>query len=221
MNKYKKIKDLLDKNSDIFCKNDLVLGYTDIVKHRIRTTDDKPIAIPHRRIPSNQMEEVRAHIKQLLNQNIIRKSSSPYAAPVVIVRKHDQSIRLCVDYRQLNKKTIRDAYPLPRTEEALDTLHGTKYYTSLDLSQGYYQVATDERDIHKTAFRVGTGGLYEYLRMPMGLSNSAATFQKIMEACFNDKNFEILLIYLDDILIVSKTVEEQLERLEFVFQRLR
>ena len=80
---------------------------------------------------------------------------------------------------------------------------------------------TDERDIHKTAFRLGTGGLYEYLRMPMGLSNSAATFQKIMEACFNDNNFEILLIYLDDILIFSKTVEEQLERLEFVFQRLR
>jgi hypothetical protein len=167
------------------------------------------------------MEEVRAHIKQLLNQNIIRKSSSPYAAPVVIVRKHDQSIRLCVDYRQLNKKTIRDAYPLPRIEEALDTLHGTKYCTSLDLSQGYYQVVTDERDIHKTAFRVGTGGLYEYLRIPMGLSNSAATFQKIMEACFNDKKFEILLIYLDDILIFSKTVEEQLERLEFLFQRLR
>ena len=184
-----KVKDLLDKNSDIVCKNDLDLGYTDIVKHRIRTTDDKPIAIPHRRIPPNQMEEVRAHIKQLLNQNIIRKSSSPYAAPVVIVRKHDQSIRICVDYRQLNKKTIRDAYPLPRIKEALDTLHGTKYYTSLDLSQGYYQVATDERDIHKTAFRVGTGGLYEYLRMPMGLSNSAATFQKIMEACFNDTFF--------------------------------
>lgn len=165
------------------------------------------------------MEEVRAHIKQLLNQNIIRKKSSLYAAPVVIVRKHDQSIRLCVDYRQLNKNTIRDAYPLPRIEEALDTLHGTKYYTSLDLSQGYYQVATDERDIHKTAFRVGTGGLYVYRRMPMGLSNSAATFQKIMEACF--KIFEILLIYLDDILIFSKTVEEQLERLGFVFRRLR
>ena len=106
-------------------------------------------------------------------------------------------------------------------EEALYTFHGTEYYASLDLSQGYYQVATDERDIHKTAFRVETGGLYEYLRMPMGLSNSAATCQKIMEACFNDKNFEILLIYLDNILIFSKTVKEQLEHLEFVFQRLR
>ncbi|CAC5402838.1 unnamed protein product [Mytilus coruscus] len=125
-----KVKDLLNKNTDIFCKNDLDIGYTDIVKHRILTTDEKPIAIPHRRIPTYQMEEVRAHIKQLLNQNIIRKSSSPYAAPVVIVRKHDKSIRLNVDYRLLNKKTIRDANPFPRIEEALDTLHGTKFYTT-------------------------------------------------------------------------------------------
>jgi aromatic ring-opening dioxygenase LigB subunit len=109
----------------------------------------------------------------------------------------------------IEQQTIRDAYPLPRIEEALDTLHETKYYASLDLSQEYHQVATDER------------GLYEYPRMPMGLSNSASTFQKIMEACLNDNNFQILLIYLDDILIFSKRVEEELERLEFVLQRLR
>lgn len=96
--------------------------------------------------------------------------------------RHDKSIRLCVDYRLLNKKTIRDAYPLLRIEEALDTLHGINFYTTLGLSQGYYQVATDERNIYKTAFRVGTGGLYEYPRMPMGFSNSAATFRKITEA---------------------------------------
>ncbi|CAG2250378.1 Retrovirus-related Pol polyprotein from transposon 17.6,Transposon Ty3-I Gag-Pol polyprotein,Transposon Ty3-G Gag-Pol polyprotein,Retrovirus-related Pol polyprotein from transposon 297 [Mytilus edulis] len=157
----------------------------------------------------------------MVKQNIIRKSNSPYAAPIVIVRKPDSSIRLCTDFRQLNQKTVRDTYPLPRIEEALDALHGTKYYTTLDLAQGYYQVAMEPDDIAKTTFRVGTGGLYEYLHMPMGLSNSAATFQRLMEACFNDKNFEILLIYLDDILIFSRTIEEQIERLEFAFERLR
>jgi len=167
------------------------------------------------------MEEVREHINKMVKQNIIRKSCSPYAAPVVIVCKSDNSLRLCVDYRLLNRKPVRGVYPLPRIEEALDSLHGTRFYTTLDLAQGYYQVAMEPNDISKTAFRVGTGGLYEYLRMPMGLSNSAATFQRVMEACFSDKNFEILLIYLDDILIFSMTVEEQIERLAFVFERLR
>ena len=177
-------------------------------------------AVPHRRIPPHQMEEVREHINKMVRQNIIHKSCSPYAAPVVIVRKPDNSLRICGDYRLLNWKTVRDAYPLPRIEEALDSLHGTRFYMMLELAQGYYQVAMEPIDISKTAFRVGTEGLYEYLRMRMGLSNSATTFQRVMEACFSDKNFEILLIYLDDILIFSRTVEEQIERL-FVFEQLR
>lgn len=121
----------------------------------------------------------------------------------------------------MNRKTGRDAYPLPQTEEALYSLHGTRFYSALDLAQGYYQVAMEPNNISKTAFRVGTGGMYEYLRMLMDLSNSAATFQRVMEACFSDTIFEILLIYLDDILIFSKTVEDQIERLAFVFERLR
>ena len=121
----------------------------------------------------------------------------------------------------MNRKTVRDAYPLPQTEEALYSLHDTRFYSTLDLAQGYYQVAMEPNDISKTAFRVGTGGLYEYLRMPMDLSNSTATFQRVTEACFSDTIFEILLIYLDDILVFSKTVEEQIERLAFIFERLQ
>lgn len=212
---------LLKKHSDAFCKDDSDLGHSSLIKHSIKLTDDVPIRVPHRRIPPNQLEEVKQHIRKLLDQGIIRKSTSPYASAIVIVRKKDGSLRLCVDYRQLNKKTIKDAYPLPRIEETLDMLHGTKYFSSIDLAQGYYQVEMDEQSIPKTAFRVGTGGLYEYLRMPFGLCNSPATFQRLMEACFSEENFEILLIYLDDILVFSKSIEEHFNRLDIVFSKLK
>lgn len=126
-----------------------------------------------------------------------------------------------MDYRELNKKTIKDAYPLPRIDETLDVLHGAKYFSSIDLAQGYHQVAMDEESIEKKAFRVGTGGLYEYIRMPFGLCNSPATFQRLMEAYFSEENFEILLLYLDDIIVFSNTVDEHLRRLDIVFTKLK
>lgn len=110
---------------------------------------------------------------------------------------------------------------MPRIEEALDALHGAKYFSSIDLAQGYYQVGISEKDRHKTAFRVGCGGLYEYPRMPMGLCNSPGTFQRLMEACLAEANFDILLIYLDDILVFSRSVEDHLCRLEYVFSRFK
>ncbi len=97
-------------------------------------------------------------------------------------------------------------------------MHGAKYFSSIDLAQGYYQVAIDERDSHKTAFRVGTGGLYEYKRMPMGLCNSLATFQRLMEACLAEANFDLLLIYLDDILVFSASIEEHFSTIRICFQ---
>lgn len=212
---------LFYKYKDCFCVNDDDLGYTETIKHKIETVTDQPIKVPHRRIPPYQMEEVRQHISKLLKQNVIRRSTSPYAAPVVLVRKKDGSLRLCVDYRQLNSNTIKDAYPLPRIDEALEAISKSTCFSSVDLAQGYYQVAIDEADIHKTAFRVGTGGLYEYLRMPFGLCNSPSTFQRLMEACLGEVNFDLLLIYLDDILVFSPTVSEHIRRLEFVFERLR
>ena len=217
----RQLLNLLRRYQDVFCHNEDDLGYTDTVKHKIPTTDEQPVCVPHRRIPPHQMMEVRAHLQKLLGQKIIRPSTSPYAAPVVIVRKKDGSLRLCVDYRMLNGKTRKDAYPLPRIEEALDSLKGATLFSSIDLAQGYHQVAIDEADIPKTAFRAGTGGLFEYLRMPFGLSNAPATFQRLMEAVMGDLNFSALLLYLDDILVFSKTYEEHLERLEVVFQRLR
>lgn len=218
---HQKWENLLQKHQDVFVFRDEDIGYSTTVTHSINLTDDTPIKIPHRRIPPNQIEEVRQHIQQLLNQGIIRKSHSPYAAPIVIVKKKDGSLRLCVDYRALNAKTIKDAYPLPRIEETLDLLHGAKYFSTIDLAQGYHQVAIDEKDIHKTAFRVGSGGLYEYLRMPFGLCNSPATFQRLMEVCLHEENFDILVLYLDDILVFSKTIDDHIERLDIVFSKLK
>ncbi len=212
---------LLRKYEDTFCQSEEDLGFTKTVKHRIPTKSDHPICVPHRRVPPHQMAEVKTHLQKLLKQKIIRPSTSPYAAPVVVVRKKDGSIRLCVDYRALNEKTRRDAYPLPRIDEALDSLKGAKYFSSIDLAQGYHQVAIEEEDIPKTAFRAGTGGLYEYLRMPFGLSNSPATFQRLMEAIMGDLNYNSILLYLDDILVFSSSFEEHLLRLEAVLKRLR
>lgn len=211
---------VVEKHSSVLSKDDDDLGFCQQISHRIPLVDDTPVRVPHRRINPNQWQEVRDHLHTLLSQGIVRESSSPYASPVVVVRKRDGSIRLCVDYRALNSKTRKDAYPLPRIEEALDVLRGAKYFCSLDLSRGYYQVPVHEGDIEKTAFRIGTGGLYEYVRMPFGLCNAPATFMRLMDRVFGDENFQSLLIYLDDILIFGSTFEETLERLDMVLTRL-
>ena len=143
--------------------------------------DDAPVAQPYRSIPSNQLQEVKEHIKGLLARKIIVESYSPYAAPVVLVRKKDGSLRLCVDYRRLNAKTVGDAYTLPRIQESLDALVGAQYFSTLDLASGYYQTAMGPRDQHKTAFSTPFG-LIQYTRMPMGLMSALATIPTV-DAC--------------------------------------
>ena len=212
---------LVHQYIDVFSVDEDDLGYTTTVTHKIQTVDELPVKVPHRTIPPNRMEEVKQHMQKLLRQNIIRPSNSPYAAPVVLVRKPDNSLRLCVDYCQLNMKTVKDAYPLPRIQDALDALRGSRYFSSLDLTQGNHQMAVDKSDVHKTAFRVRCRGLYEYVRMPFGLCNAPASFSRLMEACLGDRNYETLLIYLDDILVFSSTVEQHMTRLQVVFERLR
>ena len=211
---------LLRKHAGLFASTENDLGYADQVKHRIRMQDDTPVNLPYRRIPPSQYDEVRDHIKTLLQKRVIRESCSPYASPIVVVRKKDGSLRLCVDYRKLNQKTVKDAYPLPRIEESWDALKGAKYFTTLDLAAGYHQVAMDEKDRAKTAFTTPFG-LYEYERMPFGLCNAPATFQRLMQATMSDLIFQIMLVYLDDILVYGKTFSEHLARVDKVFCRLK
>lgn len=211
---------LILKYADVFAVHDEDLGYTDRVKHEIHLTDDTPVAQPYRRIPPTQFEEVKEHISGLLRKGVIQESSSSYASPIVLVRKADGSLRLCVDYRKLNSKTNRDAFPLPRIDESLDALGGAQVFSTIDLVSGYHQVAVHEKDRHKTAFTTPFG-LYEYHRMPFGLCNAPATFQRLMQAVMSDFVFQIVLIYLDDLLVYSSTFHEHLVRLETVFRRLK
>lgn len=214
------LRALLMKYLDVFaiCNDDL--GYTDRVKHEIPVMDNIPVSQPYRRIPPNQFEEVRKHISGLLKKGVIRESSSSYASPVVLVRKSDGSLRLCVDYRKLNSRIRRDAFPLPRIDESLDALGAAKIFSSIDLASGYHQVAVHENDRHKTAF-ITPFGLFEYERMPFGLCNAPATFQRLMQTIMSDLVFQMVLVYLDDLLVYSSTFEDHLVRLETVLQRLR
>ena len=211
--------DFLTRNQDVFRTegND---GECKTVEHEIYD-DGVPVRLPPRRIPPNLWTEVKAHLDKLMAKNFIRKSCSPYTAALVVARKKDGSLRLCVDYRGLNARTHKDAFPLLRIEEALDALKGAKFFSTIDLADSYHQIRVAEKDIHKTAFRAGTGGLYEFTRMSFGLCNAPATFQRLMTTVLGDENYSSLLIYLDDILVFSQTYEEMLQRLDMVFTRLR
>ena len=224
-----KLESLLKRHINIFSKDEYDVGTVSAgIEHHIRTVDDQPVKVPYRRVPPNQWAEVRDYLQKALDKQVIRPSSSPYAPPVLLVRKSNGDLRMCLDYRQLNSKVKKDAYPLPRIEEyplpriedALESLKGATYFSSLDLAHGYHQVPVSESDVEKTAFRVGTGDLYEFLKMPFRLSNAPATFMRMMEKIFGDQTFQTLLIYLDDILVPASMFEQMLERLEMVFNRL-
>ena len=216
-----KAKSVINKWSDIFSKGPTDLGKTDLVKHSIKLNDDTPFKEPYRRVPPGLCEEVRVHLKEMLDADAIRESESPYSSNVVLVRKKDGTLRFCIDFRKLNSRTIRDCYNLPRIVETIDTLVGAKYFTKLDLRSGYWQVEMEESDKAKTAFSVGNLGFYECNRMAFGLTNAPATFQRLMERCMGELNLKECLIFLDDILVFSQTFEEHLERLEAVFSRLK
>ena len=151
----------------------------------------------------------------------IRRSNSPWASPVVLVKKKDGSLHFCINLQKLNARTIKDAYSLPRIEESLDCLNGASIFTSLDLKSGYWQVELDDESIPLTAFTVGPLGFYKCVHMPFGLTNAPATFQHLMESCLGEMHLNWCIIYLDDVIIFSKTPEEHIERLQAVLQKLR
>jgi hypothetical protein len=164
--------------------------------------------------------EVQQHIKQLLDANIIRHSSC--ASNIVLVRKKDLSLRICVDYRQLNLRTVKDAYALPRIDDMLEGLGGNVFYSVLDMRKGYHQVEIEEDHKALTAFTVGPLGFFEYNRLPLGLSNAPATYQRLMEQMLRDittDGHHFCQIYLDDVIVVSKSFQEHMDHLTMVFDR--
>ena len=217
----KQFLELIYDNQSVFSLCDEDLGLCDHLKHTIPTTTDKPIYLPHRTIPVQLQAEVRKCLDTWLKQGIIRPSRSPYASQVVIVHKKTGEIHLCVDFRALNAVTIRDSFPLPRIEEALQAVKAAVWFTSFDLAQGYLQLAMDEADIHKTAFHTGSSGLYEFTHMPFGLSNAGASFCHLMEMCLGDQQYLMLLFYLNDICIFSSSIDEMLDKIAMVLYRLK
>ena len=207
-----KVQDLCNKYTNIFAKKTVELGKAKGVKQKIVLTDDTPFQERARRIPPGMYEEVKQHIKEMLTCGAIRLSSSPWASNVVFVRKKDGSLRLCLDFRRLNKKTVRDAYMLPLIETTLDGLAGAKFFTSLDLQSGYWQVEIEEEDKPKTVFRVDGIGFFECNRMPFGLTNAPAVFHRLMEQTLAD--LSNVLVYIDDIIIHSKDFDQHLQDLE-------
>lgn len=156
----------------------------------------------------------------MCRQGVIEPCSGPWAAPVVLVKKKDGSWRFCVDYRKLNAVTMRDVYPLPRIEDALSRLEGSHYFSIMDMQSGYWQIGVRPTDREKKAF-ITADGLYQFRVMPFGLSNAPATFQRMMGVLLVGLKWNTCLVYLDDIVIFSKTFSEHLTRLERVLLRIR
>jgi transposase InsO family protein len=211
---------ILMKWKEVFSVGEWDLGKTNLIKHRINMSDEVPIKQRHRRIPPAMYDEVRQHLQDMLKAGLIRDSFSPWASPLVLVRKKDNSLRLCVDFHLVNQKTVRDSYYLPRIDESMNALSGAKYFTCLDLKSGYWQVEMAEEHRERTAFTAGPLGLFECNVMPFGVTNGPATFQRLMEKAMGDLQPNKCLIYLDDIVVHSSTVLEGLDRLERVFECL-
>ena len=157
----------------------------------------------------------------MLDAGVIRLSNSPWCNAVVLVRKKDGSLRFCIDFRRLNSLTVKDSHPLPHICETLESLAGVAHYTTIDMNSGFWQVPMDDESKQYTAFTLGSMGLYECESMPFGLCNAPPTFQRLMLNCLGKLNLTYCLIYLDDVIIFSKTEEEHLKRMRVVFDRFR
>lgn len=214
------LKVLLFEHSHVFEMNKSELGHTNVVQHVIDTGSSGPIKQQPYRTPVVQRDHIAQLIKQMQTQGIVKPSASPWASPVVLVPKKDGSTRFCVDYRRLNAVTKKDVYPLPRIDDILDTLSEAKYFSTLDLSAGYWQVELDEDSQAKTAFTTHCG-LFEFTRMPFGLCNAPATFQRLMQVVLSGLEWDCCFVYIDDILVASKTFEDHLRHLQLVFERLQ
>ena len=213
-----KMNSLPQKWKNVFASHEEDFGYTGVIKHQIPTCSAPPSRERYRPVPPSLYAELQTLLQNMLDSGVVRESASPWAAPIVLVKKKDGSWRFCVDYRKLNALTHKDAYPLPRIE-SLTGLKAAKWYSTLDLASGYWQVEMEPSDREKTAFTTPFG-LYEFERMPFGLCNATATFQRLMQRCLGNLVNDSLLIYLDDIVVFSLDFNSHVQHLEEVFQRL-
>ena len=216
-----KAKQMLTQNQDVFSVGKFDLGRTGLTRHRIPLAKGaQPVKQrPYRHGPA-QEAEIEKQVAELQQQGLISEGKGAWSSPVVLVQKKDGSWRFCVDYRKLNAVTSKDAYPLPRIDDSLDTLGHSRVFSPLDLTSGYCQVELDADAKEKAAF-VTRSGLYEWEVLPFGLTSAPSTFERLMETVLRGLHWQTVLIYLDDIIVFAPDVDTHIQRLEEVFSRLR
>ena len=209
------VRELLKDQADILTA---LPGHTTGEEHVITTTTDEPIRAKPFPIPYSQREVVAKEVDEILKMRVIRPSRSPYAAPPVLVKKPDGSVRFCVNYKKLNQVTVFDGEPMPCPEDIYVELRGKKYRTKMDVTKGYWQIGVHSDSVEKTAFTT-PDGVYEFLRLPFGLKNSAASFNRLMRRVLGDMNE--VGCFVDDIIVYTDTWSEHLRVLREVFEKLR
>ena len=212
--------ELLRTYSNLFSKSTMDIGLCDVAQHEIYLNDTNPVHVPYRRVPIGMEAKVDDMVEDLLRRDIIRPSTSAWNSPIVLVKKKNGDMRMCIDFRGLNSITKRISYPIPETKHLLDCLSGSSFFSSLDLSSAYYQCEILEKHREFTAFSTRRGH-FEFNRMPFGLTGAPFTFQRMMHLLLNAENWEQCVIYLDDVLVFAKSFEEHLDRLRCIFEKLQ
>jgi len=213
------LNELLQENEHLFADDIYDLGETNEYEHTIPTGDNHPKKQRLRVYSPEQNAFIQEEVRKLKEAGIIRDGSKTWAANVVVVDKKNGKKRLCIDYRPLNSITTVDSYPLPRIQETLDSFDGAQWFSTIDLASGYWQMRVAEQDIEKTGF-ITQRGFYEFCRMPFGLTNAPASFQRLMDKVLVEEIGKFVQVYLDDIIIYSKTWEDHLQHIGEVFRRL-
>jgi hypothetical protein len=211
---------MLGNFKPVFSAGDTDIGLANVTQHKIKLMNDIPIFQRPRRFPQPVADEIERQCQELNSLDIIEPSSSPWSSPVLPVRKKDGSIRMCIDYRQLNKVTIPDKFPVPNLTDSVFGLHGTKFFTRLDLVRGYYQIPIDERSRAYTAFSTPRNH-WQFKRLSFGLRNALSAFQREIQAVLSTFPSNKVVAYIDDILIMSATFSEHIDLVSKVLNTLQ